>query len=356
MSVRSNYCGGLGLLAWIFSAVANASDPAVPAPSQQATDSPSESGAIVVYTALDRQFSEPIFALFTERTGVRVAAVYDTESTKTVGLANRIRAEAARPRCDVFWNNEIVHTLRLHRAGLLAPHNSAEAQHYAARFRDPEGHWYGFAARARVLIVNRERVTRADYPTSIRDLAQPRWRGQVGIAKPLFGTTASHVACLFEKLGPGPAEELLRAMKANDIQILGGNKPAADMVAAGRLAFALTDTDDYFVVKQSGAPVELVLPDNSPEAGGVLLLPNTLARIKNSPNPQAAGRLIDFLLSAEIEARLVTGPSAQIPLHAKSPVRSPLWPADAHAMTIDFARAAERFTEAAQFIEREFLR
>ena len=68
---------------------------------------------VVVYTALDEQFSRPIFEQFTAETGIRVLAKYDTESTKSVGLTQALLAERARPRCDVFWNNEIVNTLRL---------------------------------------------------------------------------------------------------------------------------------------------------------------------------------------------------------------------------------------------------
>ncbi|MBU0616198.1 MAG: iron transporter, partial [Planctomycetes bacterium] len=77
---------------------------------EQQAQSPGQSAdtaldEVVVYTALDRQFSEPILADFTAQTGIKVRPVYDTESTKTVGLVNRIRAEKVRPRCDVFWNN-----------------------------------------------------------------------------------------------------------------------------------------------------------------------------------------------------------------------------------------------------------
>ncbi len=74
---------------------------------------------VVVYTALDREFSAPIFDDFTQKTGIVVQARYDTESTKTVGLVERIIRESGRPRCDLFWNNEILHTLRLERRGCV---------------------------------------------------------------------------------------------------------------------------------------------------------------------------------------------------------------------------------------------
>src|SRR3954469_7286069 len=70
---------------------------------------------VVVYTAQDLEFAEPIFHDFEHATGKKIAAKYDTEATKTVGLAEAVVAERDRPRCDVFWNNEILNTLRLQR-------------------------------------------------------------------------------------------------------------------------------------------------------------------------------------------------------------------------------------------------
>ena len=156
----------------------------------------------MVYTALDREFSEPLFQEFTRQTGIAVRAKYDTEANKTVGLTNLLLNEAARPRCDLFWNNEILNTLRLQRRGLLRPYRSARADDYPAAFRAADGRWYGFAARARVLLVNTQRLADQPPPQSIRDLVDPRWKDQVGMAKPLFGTTSTHAACLFAAWGP----------------------------------------------------------------------------------------------------------------------------------------------------------
>ena len=162
---------------------------------------------VVVYTALDSEFSAPIFAQFTAKTGVAVLPKFDAESTKTVGLAEAIAAEGGRPRCDVFWNNEILHTLRLKQRGLLEVYPPPIAESYPAAYRDPQGFWHGFAARARVLIVNTKLVGERGRPASILDLADPKWRGRTAMAKPLFGTTATHAACLFAVWGDRRAKE-----------------------------------------------------------------------------------------------------------------------------------------------------
>ena len=164
---------------------------------------------VVVYSAQDREFGEPILREYARRTGVEVLPKFDVESTKTVGLANDIIAERSRPRCDLFWNNEILNTLRLKERGLLAPFQPSHADELPATFRARDGTWYGFAGRARVLIVNTKTIAEADRPRGIRDLLDPKWKGKIGIAKPLFGTTATHAACLFAAWGDEPAQSVL---------------------------------------------------------------------------------------------------------------------------------------------------
>ena len=95
---------------------------------------------------------------------------------------------------------------------------------------------------------------------------------------------------------------------------------------AGRLAFGLTDTDDAVIELEAGKPVKSVFPDSSEDGVGTLLLPNTLAVVKGAPHPQAAIRLIDYLLSAEVEAKLAAGPSAQIPLNRRRDAGRLLFP------------------------------
>ena len=312
--------------------------------------------SVIVYTALDQEFSRPVFEEFTRQTGISVLAKYDTESTKTVGLTQALLAERERPRCDLFWNNEIVNTLRLDQAGLLAGYDSPIAQDFPSQYRSPQGHWYGFAARARVLLVNTELIAADQRPDSLLDLTDPKWRGRVGVAKPLAGTTASHAACLFAVWGKAKSEAFFRDLKAN-ARVLAGNKQVALAVARGELAFGLTDTDDAIIELEKGWPVELVYPDQGPEQLGTLFIPNTLALIQGSANHERAQRLVDFLLSPPTERLLAAGPSAQIPLNPKV-TRSPRVesPQTVRAMEVDFEVAAEQWNAAAKFLQQEFAR
>jgi iron(III) transport system substrate-binding protein len=214
--------------------------------------------------------------------------------------------------------------------------------------------WYGFAARARVLVVNTNRIADVRRPKSIRDLADPQWGDQCAIAKPLFGTTATHAACLFASWGDKEAQEFLIDVKRN-ARIMAGNKQVAQAVAAGTLIFGLTDTDDAIVEIENGMPVTIVYPDQGNGQVGTLFIPNTLALIAESPNPEAAEQLLDYLLSSDAERRLADGPSAQIPLRKGVPASPRVkTPAEVRPMSVDWAAAAAKWDAAAEFLKNEF--
>src|SRR5262245_48080033 len=139
---------------------------------------------VVVYTSVDDAFAKPVFQAFTAETGIAVEPVFDAEAAKTTGLYHRLPAERDPPAADVFWNSEVARTARLAAAGVLLPYAPTPAAGIPAALRAPT--WTGFAARARILIYNRARVPASDRPRSIRDLADPRFRGEAAIAEPLF--------------------------------------------------------------------------------------------------------------------------------------------------------------------------
>jgi iron(III) transport system substrate-binding protein len=106
---------------------------------------------------------------------------------------------------------------------------------------------------------------------------------------------------------------------------------------------------------EKGMPVRLVYLDREPNGLGTLFIPNTLAALKNSPNPAAAERLADYLLSQEVEAALARGPSAQIPLNPSVKIEPRVaTPASVHAMEVDWEEAVRKWDETAKFISEHF--
>jgi iron(III) transport system substrate-binding protein len=205
-----------------------------------------------------------------------------------------------------------------------------------------------------VLIVNTDLVPRDERPDSIEDLADPTWKDRVGIAKPLFGTTATHAAVLFADWGEARARDYFSRLQEN-ARVMSGNKQVALAVGRGQLAFGLTDTDDAIIELEQGRPVAIVFPDQQPGGQGALFIPNTVCVIRGSRHGDRARQLVDYLLTPAVERRLAKGRSAQIPVNPQVADRSRVMPPEAvRWMEVDFAAAARVWETAAVFLRDEF--
>jgi iron(III) transport system substrate-binding protein len=330
------------------------------------TGCPSSTPRVVLYSAQDQEFAAGLLDDFKQRTGLAVAPKYDTEANKSVSLYVELVNEKDRPRCDVFWNNEILSTIRLQRQGLLDLYDSPAAGPYPASAKAADHTWYAFAARPRILIVNTKLVPEKERPRSLLDLTDARWRNRVVMAQPQYGTSATQAACLFEVLGPDKARDYYRGLKANGVQIAPGNKQVAEWVGRGRTprghpaAVGVTDPDDALAEVRAARDVAIILPDRDVPADGrmgTLFIPNTLMILKGCPNPEGARRLVDYLLSPEVEQKLAESDSHQVPLNPEVKAKLPKEIAGARTarhMQVDFGRAADLWDESQKFVIAEF--
>ncbi len=307
---------------------------------------------VVVYTSVDQVFSEPIFRAFEAQSGAVVRAVFDTEEAKSTGVLNRLIAESNNPQADVFWSGDPVRPFQLVRRGLVEPYVSPAREGLPEAMRAEDGTWTGFAARARILLVNRARVVGRDMPRSVRDLAEPRWRGQAAMANPLFGTTTMQVGAWFASWGEARTKGFLGELRQNLIRLVSSNGEVKRLVVAGEVAFGLTDTDDANEALREGADVEVVYPDQ--DELGALLMPTSVVLMRGAPHPPAARRLIDYLLSAEVERRMAER-AAHLPLRAGVPLPAGMRSAaELRAMPVDYAAVAAQI-EAQQSWLREWV-
>ena len=270
---------------------------------------------VVVYTSIDQVYSEPILDAFQKRTGIAVKAVYDVEAAKTVGLANRLVSEKSRPVADVWWNGEILETLRLKDEGVLAPLHTPSSAGIAPQFVDPEGYWVGATGRARVLIINTDLVSPGEYPGSIHDMLDPVWPAdKVGIAYPMFGTASTQGAALYAVLGEQKARAFYQGLADRGVRVVDGNSVVRDMVASGQLLWGLTDTDDACQAIKDGKPVTVVFPDQGDGELGTLIVPGSVGLIEGAPHPEEAQALIDYLASEEVEREMIAAGWSHLPV------------------------------------------
>ena len=101
---------------------------------------------------------------------------------------------------------------------------------------------------------------------------------------------------------------LLPAAEGERVRIVDGNSVVRDLVARGDVKVGLTDTDDVNVALEDGQPIAMVLPDK--DGLGVPVMPNMVSLIANAPHPADARRLIDYLLSPDVERQLAQSEAA----------------------------------------------
>jgi iron(III) transport system substrate-binding protein len=317
---------------------------------------------LVVYCAHDAVFAQAVLRDFQKQTGIEVVAKFDTEATKSLGLVEQIIRDGARPRCDVFWNNELLGTQALAERGLLESYKGAGWQRMPERWRGDGGEWAGFGGRLRMVIWNTnarfanprpwrfpvlatEQVPVTDErggptgKTVLPDLLLPSADddlSRLAIAKPIFGTTLTHYAVLWDFMGAERLKRWHRESRSRGLREVSGNAATRDLVAAGTCDAGWTDTDDFFTAKNAGASVE-AMPFET--ARGPICIPNTVAIIRGTSRMDHARRFADYLLSARTEVALAHSMSRQIPLGPLDEKDAAQLPAEVRELLPHAARA-----------------
>jgi iron(III) transport system substrate-binding protein len=261
---------------------------------------------VVVYTSVDQPVAEPILKEFERRTGIKVDLQTDTEATKSAGLAARLQAEKANPQADVWWGNEIFHTINLAENGSLSPYDSPAASDIPQKFKDPQHRWAGVCLRARVIGLHAGPAGKpAAKVKGLKGLLDPALKDRIAMARPTAGTTGGHVAAIYTLWGDDKADAFFRDLRSNGCKLVGGNSVVASQIGQGTIWAGLTDNDDIEAAQKEGGQIEMLLPDQGEKGQGTLAIPCTVAMVAGAKNAEAAKKLIDYLLSAEVEKKLI---------------------------------------------------
>lgn len=310
---------------------------------------------VTLYTSVDDAFARMVIAEFERDTGIKVDMLGDTEATKTTGLITRLQSEKDDPKCDVWWSSEPMGTIQLASDGVLqegAMENMVTPD-WPRRLRATDWSWVGTALRSRVIVYAPDRVDLV--PMTMAQLANPEFKGRIGMARPQFGTTRIHMALLAAQWGMGDFEQWLQALEANGVRLYDGNATVVRAVAMGEIDIGLTDTDDVWAGQENGWEVELVreIPGEHPQwpSAGETLIPNTVAVVRDGPNPQPALRLAAYLVSPEVEQMLYESTSGNLPVNPGVRVVAGVVPLDEEALP-DPVRASELVEQAMDACER----
>lgn len=264
-----------------------------------------------LYTARHYQTDEALYTGFTKKTGIRINRIEGGEDA----LFERIKNEGANSPADVFITVDIGRIWRAEQAGIFEPVKSQVLEsRIPANFRDPNNRWFGFSARARVIVYNKTMV-KAGQIRNYEDLADPKWKSAGGIcvrssSHPyMLSLTASMVSHLGEK----GAEDWVRGLTNNLARTpKGGDTDQIRAAAAGECAIAVTN-QYYFVRLMRGKPDDRKVADQL-----AVVFPNQDNRgthmnisgggvLKHAPNKEAARLFLEYLASDEAQSYFANG-------------------------------------------------
>jgi iron(III) transport system substrate-binding protein len=259
----------------------------------------------VLYTSVDEPYVRPLIEQFERESGIRVTLVTDAEASKSVGLAEKLRAEKDHPMADVWWSNECFLTINLASDGVLAPYASPSASDIPAQFKDPQSRWAGSVLRVRMLASTAAHPPNWVKPMRLRDLLRGDLKGKIALARPTAGTTGGHVAALYVLWGKDRAQQFLHGLHDNGMKLVGGNSMVAESIARGDLLAGLCDNDDVYDASTNVGKLDAALPDQGDGEDGTLAMPCTVGLVANCPDADPARKLIDFLLSPATDRKLI---------------------------------------------------
>lgn len=276
-----------------------------------------------LYSSRHYDTDEALYANFTRQTGIKINRIEAGEDQ----LLQRMRAEGDKSPADVLITVDAGRLWRAQQNGLLQPiRNATLEKAIPAHLREPDGHWFGFSKRARVFVVNKDRVKSGDL-ARYEDLADPKWKGRLLIRSSTNVYMQSLVGSMIATLGAQGTETWAKAVVANLARApKGGDTDQIKAVAAGEGDVAVSNTY-YFARLANSSKAE----DKAVVANLAVIFPNQGDRgthvnisgagvAKYAPNKANAVKFLEYLASAEAQNYFAKGNYefpviANVPLH-----------------------------------------
>jgi iron(III) transport system substrate-binding protein len=189
--------------------------------------------SITVYSGRSEDLIQPLLELFTAETGIAVEVRYSDSAS----LAAQILEEGDNVQADVFFSQDAGALGAVSESGAFKELNSDITELVAAEYRPTDNTWTGVSGRSRVMSYDPAQVSEADLPKSIFDLADPKWKGKIGIA-PTNASFQSAITAMRVLEGEDATAKWLAAMKANAI-LFEKNGQILEAVEAGEIAIGL---------------------------------------------------------------------------------------------------------------------
>ena len=260
-------------------------------------------GPLTVYSGRSEELVGPLFAQFTEETGIAVEARYGD----TAELAAQLIEEGDASPAQVYFAQDAGALGAVDAAGLFAPLPASVATTVPEAYRAPSGDWTGVSGRARVIAYDTEQVPTAEVPQSIFDLTDPKWKGQVGIA-PTNASFQAFVTAMRVSQGDEVTQQWLEGLVANDVQTYEKNGLILDAVDTGQVKLGLIN-HYYWYEKAAEVGEDAMraqIAFSKPEDPGSLVNVAGVGVLKAAADNPNAAKFVEWLLTPATQEWFVT--------------------------------------------------
>jgi iron(III) transport system substrate-binding protein len=247
---------------------------------------------------------------FTEETGIEVKVV----NADADQLIERLKAEGENSPADLLVTVDAGRLQLAREQGLLQPLKSDVLESATpAALRDPDGYWWPYTARARVIFVSDERVAQDDI-TTYEDLADERWRGKLAISSSSSPYNQAWVASMVAANGADATTAWAEQVVANMARPpQGGDRDQIRAVANG-LADVSVGNAYYFGImlnstdendRDLAGKVRIVFPNQ--DGRGAFFNVSAVGVTKHARNVDAARAYLEFLVGDEAQQMIAEG-------------------------------------------------
>ena len=324
------------------------------APTPVATEAPGAqpsnvSGELVIYSGRTEPLLQPVIDAFKAKypdVNVLLKAGSNSE------LANALLEEQANPQADVFITTELFTVQSLAQQGIFQSYQPVGADQLPAEFLGADNLWTGLTRRARVIIYNADLVSQEELPTSIFDLTDPKWKGQIAAAGSTNGSMQAQIAAMRQLIGEEDTEAWLNGLIANEVTFFGGHTDVRKAVGAGEFKLGLVNHYYYHLQKAEGSNVGIIFPDQADGQIGLITNATAAAVVNGAPHLSAAQAFLDFLVSPEGQ-KLFAEQNYEYPLLSGVALHSDVQPLDGFRFAeVDVVEASQDFEATFDLMEK----
>ena len=250
-------------------------------------DAPAETNKLVVYATCSEKEAQKITDAFVKKyPGMQITII----QAGSGDMVTRVKTEWPKPEGDVI--------LLLAKENLdsiyqnLAPYKSENHDHFAPQYRDPAEtpRYYATSLPLQAIMYNTKMLSAEQAPKSWKDLADPKYKGEIVLANPASsGSAYAQLYMMYKLYGMDFVKKV-----AENTTYVASSTAGPDSVARGEYAITVTGEKNIGDRIAKGDPIAYMLPEE-----GTGLRTEGSAILENCKNLASARHFIDFITSEE---------------------------------------------------------